>query len=77
VADAAVGDDGDARRLGDLDGPWIAVICGTPTPLMMRVVQIAPGPMPTFTPSAPASIRSLRPLRRGDVAGDDLIFQLS
>ena len=30
--------------------------CGTPTPATTRVVQIAPGPMPTFTASAPASI---------------------
>ena len=37
----------------------IAVICGTPTPAMMRVVQIDPGPMPTLTPSAPAWTRSL------------------
>jgi hypothetical protein len=33
----------------------MAVICGTPTPATMRVVQIEPGPMPTLTPSAPAS----------------------
>jgi hypothetical protein len=33
----------------------MAVICGTPTPATMRVVQIDPGPIPTFTPSAPAS----------------------
>jgi hypothetical protein len=32
---------------------WMAVICGTPTPATMRVVQIEPGPMPTLTPSAP------------------------
>ena len=32
---------------------WIALICGTPTPATMRVVQIEPGPMPTFTASAP------------------------
>ena len=32
-----------------------AVICGTPTPATIRVVQIEPGPMPTLTPSAPAS----------------------
>jgi hypothetical protein len=31
----------------------IALICGTPTPATMRVVQIEPGPMPTLTPSAP------------------------
>jgi hypothetical protein len=32
------------------------VICGTPTPATTRVVQIEPGPTPTFTPSTPASI---------------------
>src|SRR3546814_15579648 len=37
----------------------IAVSCGTPTPATMRVVQIEPGPMPTLTPSAPASINAL------------------
>ena len=36
----------------------MAVIWGTPTPEMIRVVQMAPGPMPTLTASAPASIRS-------------------
>ncbi len=35
-----------------------AVSCGTPTPATMRVVQMLPGPMPTFTASAPASIRA-------------------
>src|SRR5690606_9567637 len=33
----------------------MAVICGTPTPATIRVVQMEPGPMPTFTPSAPCS----------------------
>jgi len=33
-----------------------AASCGTPTPATMRVVQIEPGPMPTLTQSAPASI---------------------
>ena len=33
--------------------------CGTPTPATTRVVQIEPGPMPTFTPSAPQSISAL------------------
>ena len=32
--------------------------CGTPTPATTRVVQIEPGPMPTLSPSAPASRRS-------------------
>ncbi len=35
-----------------------ALICGTPTPATMRVVQIEPGPMPTLTASAPASINA-------------------
>src|SRR3954468_5935372 len=39
----------------------IAVICGTPTPATMRVVQIEPGPMPTLMQSAPASISALAP----------------
>ena len=33
----------------------IAVTCGTPTPATTRVVQIEPGPIPTFTASAPLS----------------------
>ena len=40
-----------------------AVICGTPTPEMIRVVQIDPGPIPTLIPSAPALIRSRHPSR--------------
>ena len=38
-----------------------AEICGTPTPATTRVVQMDPGPIPTFTASAPASIRSRVP----------------
>ncbi|CDE72593.1 putative uncharacterized protein [Acidaminococcus sp. CAG:917] len=34
----------------------IAVICGTPIPATILVVHIEPGPMPTLTISAPASI---------------------
>ena len=34
-----------------------AVNCGTPTPAMIRVVHIEPGPIPTFTASAPASTK--------------------
>ena len=30
----------------------MALTCGTPTPATTRVVQIDPGPTPTFTPSA-------------------------
>src|SRR4030042_394939 len=32
---------------------WMAVIWGTPTPAMTRVVQIDPGPTPIFTPWTP------------------------
>ena len=39
----------------------IAVSWGTPTPATTRVVQIEPGPMPTFTASAPRSIRMRAP----------------
>ena len=38
-----------------------AVICGTPTPATIRVVQMDPGPMPTLMPLAPALIRSSAP----------------
>ena len=41
----------------------IAVICGTPTPATTRVVQIEPGPTPTFTASAPAFISACAPAR--------------
>jgi len=37
--------------------------CGRPTPVIMRVVHIAPGPTPTFTMSTPALIRSAVPSR--------------
>jgi len=39
----------------------MAVICGTPTPETTRVVQIEPGPIPTLTASAPASIKARVP----------------
>ena len=39
----------------------MAVTCGTPTPATTRVVQMEPGPMPTFTASAPASMRARVP----------------
>ena len=38
-----------------------AVICAMPAPVTTRVVQIAPGPMPTFTASAPASTTARAP----------------
>ena len=40
---------------------WMAVIWGTPTPATTRVVQMEPGPTPTFTASAPASMRAWAP----------------
>ena len=45
--------------------------CGRPTPVIIRVVHMAPGPTPTFTMSAPASIRSRVPRVGDDVAGHD------
>ncbi len=39
----------------------MAVIWGTPIPAITRVVQIEPGPIPTFIIEAPASIRSRVP----------------
>src|SRR5262249_57539817 len=35
--------------------------CGRPTPVIIRVVHIAPGPTPTLTTSAPADTRSSTP----------------
>ena len=39
----------------------MAVICGTPTPVTTRVVQMLPGPMPTFTASTPRRTSSRAP----------------
>src|SRR3989454_158606 len=39
----------------------MAVICGTPTPVTTRVVQIEPGPTPTFTASTPRSTSDRAP----------------
>ena len=39
----------------------IALICGTPTPVTIRVVQIEPGPIPTFTASTPTSANAFAP----------------
>src|SRR5213083_2483910 len=39
----------------------MAVICGTPTPVTTRVVQIEPGPTPTFTASTPRSTSARAP----------------
>src|SRR4029450_13657114 len=38
-----------------------ALNCGRPTPVIIRVVHMAPGPTPTLMTSAPASIRSRVP----------------
>ena len=38
-----------------------AVIWGTPVPATIRVVQIEPGPIPTFTASAPALANASAP----------------
>ena len=39
----------------------MAVICGIPAPVTMRVVQMEPGPMPTLMASAPASMSAKAP----------------
>ena len=39
----------------------MAVTWGTPIPVTILVVQIEPGPIPTFIPSAPASTSALAP----------------
>ncbi len=38
-----------------------AVICGTPTPVTIRVVQIEPGPIPTLTALTPAATSASAP----------------
>ena len=43
------------------DASITAVNCGIPTPAMIRVVQIEPGPMPTFTALTPASANAFAP----------------
>ena len=48
------------------------MICGTPTPATTRVVQIEPGPMPTFTRVGAGVDQRLGRLGGRDVAGDDL-----
>ena len=50
----------------------IAVIIGTPMPAMMRVVQIEPAPMPTFTASTPSAISAVGGFGGRDVAGDQI-----
>src|SRR6218665_2458611 len=49
----------------------IAMICGTPTPATMRVVQIEPGPLPTLPGPAPAGLdQRQRSGAGGNVAAD-------
>ena len=50
----------------------IAVSCGTPTPVTTRVVQIEPGPTPTFTASTPRSTSARAPSRVAMLPGDEL-----
>ena len=47
--------------LKPLEAFMIAVSWGTPTPATILVVQILPGPTPTFTPFTPASAKALAP----------------
>ena len=55
----------------------IAVICGTPIPATIRVVQIEPGPMPTFTASAPAAIKSRVASPVATLPANDLQIRIS
>ncbi len=48
-----------------------ALNCGLPTPVIIRVVHIAPGPTPTLTMSAPARTRSVTPSGGDHVARRD------
>ena len=47
-------------------------IIGMPMPATMRVVQIDPAPMPTFTASTPIAIKRLGGFSRRHVAGDQI-----
>ena len=49
------------KSLTDSTDSTIAESCGTPTPDTILVVQILPGPIPTFIASAPASASALAP----------------
>ncbi len=44
-----------------LAASMMAVSCGTPAPVTTRVVQMEPGPIPTFSPSMPSEISSFAP----------------
>jgi len=50
----------------------MAVICGIPPPLITRVVQIDPGPIPDRVPACGNQI--LCRLSRGNVADDQIHF---
>ena len=50
----------------------IAVICGTPVPVTMRVVQIEPGPIPTFYAVGPGFNQGHSRCTGGDVTPDNL-----
>ena len=71
IAHAAVGPDVLAVSAASAAHSSTALNCGRPTPVIIRVVHIAPGPTPTFTTSAPALIRSRVSLCGHHVAGDD------
>ena len=49
------------RFFAACDATYRAVSCGIPTPATMRVVQMEPGPWPTFTIEAPQSARYSTP----------------
>ena len=57
MPDATVGPDVRTELPGGRCAPRTAENCGRPTPVIIRVVRIAPGPTPTLTMSAPASTK--------------------
>lgn len=61
MADAAVGPHVPPNSLAAEAHSTMAENCGRPTPVIIRVVHIAPGPTPTLTMLAPAPSRSRVP----------------
>ena len=51
-----------------------AVSCGTPTPVTTRVVQMDPGPTPTFTASTPRATRAAAPSREATLPAISCTF---
>ena len=50
----------------------MALICGMPTPLTTRVVQMEPGPIPTLIRSSAGFDQIMRGFFGRDISGDEL-----